>query len=181
VLFDGEEGEAAEEPPSIAVGADVEGSAEEQEAEAEEGGPAKEVAHDAGPAIVEEPTVPGEAAARDPRAAVELYGPRAMVAVVTAATPVGSATPGEAATDTASDDRATAAPDSTTRAPRRRKAGSARVRSAAAVTAAAPARATAAVDSPLSDRVETLEHGLRRVLDEVRRLRGLLADPSVDR
>jgi DNA-binding transcriptional MerR regulator len=39
----------------------------------------------------------------------------------------------------------------------------------------------APVDSALSQRVETLEHGLRRVLDEVRHLRDLLADPSADR
>jgi hypothetical protein len=38
-----------------------------------------------------------------------------------------------------------------------------------------------AVDSALSERVETLEHGLRRVLAEVKDLRELLADPSADR
>ena len=45
--------------------------------------------------------------------------------------------------------------------------------------AAAPT--PAAVDSALSERVETLEHGLRRVLAEVKTLRELLADPSADR
>jgi hypothetical protein len=44
-----------------------------------------------------------------------------------------------------------------------------------------PAPAPAAVDSAISERVETLEHGLRRVLAEVRNLRELLADPSADR
>ena len=43
------------------------------------------------------------------------------------------------------------------------------------------AAALGAVDSALSERVETLEHGLRRVLAEVRHLRELLADPSSDR
>jgi hypothetical protein len=56
---------------------------------------------------------------------------------------------------------------------------------AAAVVEAPPAgevaSAPAAVDSALSERVETLEHGLRRVLAEVRNLRELLADPSGDR
>jgi hypothetical protein len=47
------------------------------------------------------------------------------------------------------------------------------------VTTVAPA--PAAVDSALSERVETLEHGLRRVLAEVKNLRELLADPSADR
>jgi hypothetical protein len=51
------------------------------------------------------------------------------------------------------------------------------VATAATESAAAPA----AVDSALSERVETLEHGLRRVLAEVRNLRELLADPSADR
>ena len=40
------------------------------------------------------------------------------------------------------------------------------------------AAAPRAVDSALSERVETLEHGLRRVLAEVRHLREMLADPS---
>jgi hypothetical protein len=48
-------------------------------------------------------------------------------------------------------------------------------------TAGEVAAAPAAVDSALSERVETLEHGLRRVLAEVRNLRELLADPSGDR
>jgi DNA-binding transcriptional MerR regulator len=43
----------------------------------------------------------------------------------------------------------------------------------------APART--AVDSALSERVETLEHGLRRVLAEVRVLRELLGGSSADR
>ena len=51
------------------------------------------------------------------------------------------------------------------------------VEGGAAEVAAAPG----AVDSALSERVETLEHGLRRVLAEVRHLRELLADPSSDR
>ena len=50
---------------------------------------------------------------------------------------------------------------------------------ASAVAMASPARS--AVDSPLTDRVETLEHGLRRVLAEVRHLRGLLADSDSGR
>lgn len=45
---------------------------------------------------------------------------------------------------------------------------------AVAVAAPAPEAQPAAVDSALSDRVETLEHGLRRVLAEVRHLRDLL-------
>ena len=51
------------------------------------------------------------------------------------------------------------------------------VEGAAREVAAAPR----AVDSALSERVETLEHGLRRVLAEVRHLRELLADPGSDR
>jgi hypothetical protein len=43
------------------------------------------------------------------------------------------------------------------------------------------ATAPGAVDSALSERVETLQHGLRRVLAEVRHLRELLGDPSSDR
>ena len=52
-----------------------------------------------------------------------------------------------------------------------------------AVAAASPAHGAApsAVDSALTDRVETLEHGLRRVLAEVRQLRGLLADSGSER
>ena len=51
------------------------------------------------------------------------------------------------------------------------------------VTAAsvAPAPAATAVDSALSERVETLEHGLRRALAEVRQLRDLLGGSSADR
>jgi hypothetical protein len=45
----------------------------------------------------------------------------------------------------------------------------------------APAPASTAVDSALSERVETLEHGLRRVLAEVRQLRDLLGGSSADR
>jgi DNA-binding transcriptional MerR regulator len=48
-----------------------------------------------------------------------------------------------------------------------------------AVSGAAPP--SSAVDSALTERVETLEHGLRRVLAEVRHLRGLLADSDSGR
>jgi hypothetical protein len=65
---------------------------------------------------------------------------------------------------------------------RRRKAAAARARGASAAIESVPAEpapeASPAVDSALSKRVETLEHGLRRVLDEVRQLRGLLAEDS---
>ena len=78
------------------------------------------------------------------------------------------------------------------RAPRRRKTATAATTAPPAVeapgsleTAPAAVRSAvvtpSAVDSALSQRVETLEHGLRRVLDEVRKLRQLLADPSEDR
>jgi hypothetical protein len=50
-----------------------------------------------------------------------------------------------------------------------------------AASVAEVAEAPAAVDSALSERVETLEHGLRRVLAEVKSLRELLADPIADR
>ena len=52
---------------------------------------------------------------------------------------------------------------------------------AVAVASTAHDGASSAVDSALTDRVETLEHGLRRVLAEVRHLRGLLADSGGER
>ena len=59
-----------------------------------------------------------------------------------------------------------------------------RAAAASSATHAAPAIAhqppATAVDSAVTQRVEILEHGLRRVLDEVRHLRELLADPGAD-
>jgi len=53
--------------------------------------------------------------------------------------------------------------------------------SAVAFAASAAETQPTAVDSALSERVETLEHGLRRVLAEVRHLRDLLAEPGSGR
>lgn len=75
---------------------------------------------------------------------------------------------------------ASAATPTPTPSPSRRGRGRAG-KTVEARAAKASAAAPGAVDSALSERVETLEHGLRRVLAEVKHLRTLLAEPSADR
>jgi DNA-binding transcriptional MerR regulator len=173
------EGVGEDEPPVIALGnaaaeARGESPVEPSEAESESGGPPQEEpdagspSHQGGrarsglpawaaeseeaPAVAVESAVESEGADAASAAAIEVAAPSAE------ATASGGKQRGEG-------ERAVEP-----RPSRRRKTAVGR-----------PPAGAAAVDTALSKRVETLEHGLRRVLDQVRNLRALLQDPSGDR